>query len=85
MNESTPAADTLTPKVVTFPQRVPMHDPIDLASYDIHSAVADFMGEIMDAPTVRRAIHIRERLAGLILQLQACESAALDKADQLCR
>lgn len=82
-------ADALTTSlealnVIRFPQVTALHDPVDLASYDVHAAVADFMIEILQAPTVNRAIQIRERLRGLILQLQACESAALDKADQLC-
>jgi hypothetical protein len=70
--------------ILRFPVRVPIHDPVDLASYDVHSAVADFMIEILQATTVNRALKIRERLKGLVLELEACESAALEKADKLC-
>jgi len=61
------------------------HDPIDLAVKDVERAGADFMAAILDAQTTVECLRIQRRIERLILALQAISSAALDRADKVCK
>lgn len=79
------ALETCSKDVRLVPiQQQERQDPLEVASFNIHAAVADFFIAIQQATTVDQAITLRERLKGLWLVVAAAESAALEKADQLC-
>jgi phytoene dehydrogenase-like protein len=69
----------------TLPSLPEPFDPVPYARREIDSAVATFMDEIVSAKTVTRALELKREIEECALVLLTLESAALERADRLCR
>lgn len=66
----------------TLPERF---DPVEWEVREIDGACATFMDEILTATSVTRCLELKAILEQCALKLLTLESAALERADRLCR
>lgn len=71
----------LDPVVTIMPE--PQECSVERAAMNIHIAVADFFIAVQLAQTNDDAMRIYEMIAPLVLIVEAAESAALNRADEL--